>query len=385
VILDQLSSEAASSLREAVEASESISKHGAAWRSKVGTPTGGLHKVGLTQRGTTGFRIDYASGSVYWNSRSGSGTVTSSFKPYFDENGGLPSLLGFPIGPETEAADSSAGTSGTFQRFESTWDYGGELAERLGVACGATVYQSKEHGTYMTRGGIGEYYELSGGTEGPLGFPISEEFPISNGSKLEGVHQDFEGGIVFWSESTGAACIKGEILAHALLMSDIIGFPRADEERASNSPVGTTGVFQRFSPLGGWRGETVVYSCEPHGVRLVSGMINQRFEAEGGPAGPFGFPIGDGTRLGRADGTLAPCEYQAFEGGLIYSNLRSIVVGVTGEAFRLLVHDRSLINKLGAPMTPARRLDDGPDEVQFFENGLISVVSGKARAWLPSD
>jgi len=43
-------------------------------------------------------------------------------------------------------------------------------------------------------------------------------------------------------------------------------------------------------------------------------------------------------------------------------------------------------SELGYPTTPERPLGEGPDLIQFFDNGVISVVYGTAQYWLsPGD
>jgi len=376
-ILDQLSADTASPLRMLVEAADSISKQGAAWRAKVGTPSGKLHQAGPSRRETTGFRSDYSGGTVFWSPRTGVGMVSAALKPYFDEHGGLASLLGFPIGPEIEAAVSFSGTTGTFQRFESLWDYGGELAERLGAECGATIYRSERHGTYLTRGGIGEYYELSGGTRGPLGFPRSEEIAVgesANGSPA-GYRQEFEGGAVYWSDSTGAVSINGAILQRYLASwRSVLGFPIAEKEIIEESPLGTTGVFQLFS-------NGAIYACEAYGARAVYGRFYRSFVAGSATIGLFGFPVSDRILLSdRKGGELR--WYQPFEGGMIYLSHKFGVFTVVGEVFQLLAGNHEAVERLGVAAGPQRSLDGGPDVVQFFEHGVVSVVDSKAQSWV---
>jgi uncharacterized protein with LGFP repeats len=368
LVLEQMTPETADLLRAAATAAHEIDTSARQWRSFLGQPTGDLQVVGPSKRGTTGFRRDYKQGSVYWNARTGSGMLRAGIADYFIEQSGLAGWLGFPIGPQTIAAPSAFGTTGDFQRFESTWDYGSELKDKLGTRCGGTVYQSRL-GTFSTRGGIGEYFEAKGGTQGPLGFPMSNEQRTEDFSGTEGYFQIFEGGHVFWSEETGAATVARAVMDAHEDWFDILGFPFGDTEPAATSPFGTAGFLQEFTD------NLAVYSSEAFGAHILGDEIRSFFAARGATGGAFGFPTSGDASLSRS------CLLQHFEGGMIFDSVAFGTLGVTGPIFGAFTADPDLVAELGMPTGPEQQIGSGPDVIQFFQRGVITVVSDEAKCW----
>jgi uncharacterized protein with LGFP repeats len=139
---------------------------------------------------------------------------------------------------ELQAIDSPQKTKGKFQRFEGTWDYAEQI--KFPPNCGATVYWSKKYGAYATWGGIGEYYELKGGTTSFLGFPTSSEREASPSSyETKGYYQHFEGGVVFWCEKYSSIPVV-EPIATVYDMFDgtkgRFGFPKSSEVVDADHP-----------------------------------------------------------------------------------------------------------------------------------------------------
>jgi len=313
-IVKLLPEETAVPLRLAGRAARSISSDAAGWHDLLGDASGGLSRQGRSRRGTTGFAIRYERGTVYWSKRTGTGMVAGAVEKRHGELGGLSGRLGYPIGRETQAATSRFGTSGTFQRFESTWDYSPKALEKTDTVCGATIYAS-DKGVFSTRGGIGQYYEAGGGTWGPLGFPLSEERPVPGpeGDTAERYRQEFEGGAVYWSEATGVVSVRPPI--REIYERDLLKYGLPLEEQESEESDSTT-----------WG--------------------------------------------------------QLFESGAIVYEARGRVAEVLGEIYE---HWHAHMDELGLPESSERMLGDGPDLVQFFEDGVVTVVDGVVRRWLLAD
>ncbi len=99
------------------------------------------------------------------------------------------SVLGLVTSDEREATQSGAqafSTTGRVNDFE-----GGHIHwHRDGTYAGQA---------FESHGAIDELYVSMGGTGSWLGFPISDEYPWS-----EGARSDFEGGYIYWTEAEGA-------------------------------------------------------------------------------------------------------------------------------------------------------------------------------------
>jgi uncharacterized protein with LGFP repeats len=384
-IFDHLVPDNAAVLRDAVRANAAFTSASAVWRRLLGRFTAEVEPVGPSKRGTIGFSRSFQNGTMYWNERIGLGMVSAGIQQYYEQMGEAKGRLGFPIGTETEAAVSSFGTSGTFQRFESTWDYDEKTLP--GARCGATVYRSAEYGPRVTWGGIGEHYERSGGTWGPLGYPMSEEIEVTRLGRV-GYVQIFEGGPVFWSETTGAARFTPRF------ETGTDRFPIGDEQPVAKSRFGTDGFGQRVDApwtypegvLAGWPDDrpagAVLYASDSDCAYLTNGVIGVCFERHGGTGGMFGFPRSNEIDL-PGEPRQPVRRVQMFEGGRIFwSEERDTFQIVTGPIADLLDADEPLATRLGMAVTARQPIDDGPVWIQFFENGVITEQMRVATAWL---
>ncbi|WP_040792020.1 LGFP repeat-containing protein [Nocardia paucivorans] len=101
-------------------------------------------------------------------------SVAGTIYQKYDEAGGPSGPLGLPEGPEETAPNG-----GRYQDFE-----------------GGTIFSSDETGSHIVWGDIREEWERSGGAEGPLGFPTSDEEDTPEGKKSE-----FQGGTITWNST----------------------------------------------------------------------------------------------------------------------------------------------------------------------------------------
>lgn len=374
-LLDDTSAEV---LRAAMRAAHAIATDAAQWHKTLGDASGDLALRETSRRGTTGYASHYERGTVYWSERTGTGMVAGRIKKRFWELDGLSGLLGYPIGPETQAAKSRFGTTGTFQRFESTWDYSAEALEKTVTVCGGTIYAS-DKGVFATRGGIGQYFEASGGTWGPLGFPLSEEEPLIDlyGAETEFCCQRFEGGTVYWGEERGVASVKRPIADFHKEAWLVYGLPVSDQVDAVPSRWGTGGVVQQFDGPG-----RPLICSSALGTWAVSGATRVHFEEHGATGGLYGFPAGreKPRQIWQDRGVME----QHFENGAIFCQIwpDTIGIGVTGVLYGLW---RQHEGELGAPTAPERTIGDGPDLVQTFQSGIITVIDGVASYWMAPD
>ncbi|NAZ85305.1 hypothetical protein GTR00_04155 [Kineococcus sp. T90] len=125
--------------------------------------------------------------------------------------------------------------------YSSFWlgeDRGGEFPHprRLGIA----TLQRNPDGTldvvdgpvpeeHAVDGVIGEKWRATGGADGPLGPPTSDEVRTPRG---DGAHGHFLGGSIYWSPATGAHVVQGALQS---AWGDTgwergpLGFPVSDE------------------------------------------------------------------------------------------------------------------------------------------------------------
>lgn len=128
------------------------------------------------------------------------GEIANTWLSCFDENVGL----GFPI------SEDRILSSGHFQMFEN-----------------GNIYSSS-NGAFVVKKSFLEYFELNGGPEGELGYPISAEqsLPIQNGYS-----QEFEHGLLLWTRNLGVHRVDERFLNRYKAdggPSGLHGFPVSD-------------------------------------------------------------------------------------------------------------------------------------------------------------
>lgn len=173
-----------------------------------------LGKLGFpTSKETCGLKANgcfqtYQGGAIVWSPASGAqisqGAMRKDWASRGYENGGL----GYPLT--------------------------GELCDLPGSGCrqeyqGGTIYWSSTTGARSVNGGIKVRYQEQGGVAGYLGYPIENE--VCNQPK-GGCYQWFQGGLIFWSPTTGAQPIRGGMKAKYESMGwhlSYLGYPAAPE------------------------------------------------------------------------------------------------------------------------------------------------------------
>ncbi|OMH34120.1 hypothetical protein [Tersicoccus sp. Bi-70] len=133
---------------------------------------------------------------------------------------GADRVLGYPT--SNEACDLPAG--GCSQQFEH----------------GRIVWSSAA-GARVVRGAIGALFAATGGPRGVLHYPNSGE---TCGQVGGGCYQQFQGGRVYWSATTGARIVRGAILISYLWLTgpgSWLGYPVAGEKCAVSA------CLQRFA------------------------------------------------------------------------------------------------------------------------------------------
>ena len=275
---------------------------------------------------------DYARGALYWSQAGGTRLVVGAIRSRYLAAGG-PRILGAPMTDETALPDGvgrvsefakatilwSPATDAHFVRggiraaWEGTGGVRGPLryptsdelvlpdgVGRVGHFQGGSVYWSPETGARVVWGAVAGAYASAGGSQGPLGYPVTAETDLSGDA---GRVQRFQGGLIAWSRETGAHVVWGAVLATWTASGSHTGFlglPVADEKTLPDGK----GKIARFQ--GG-----SVYWSPASGAQPVGGAIAGAWAATGSAGGPLGYPttgelpVAGGGRLQRFQGGIA--------------------------------------------------------------------------------
>jgi uncharacterized protein with LGFP repeats len=189
--------------------------------------------------------------------------------------------LGWPAGKQM------ATTRGAYQLFE-----------------GGFVYWSETTGSHGVSGahGFRDVWGLEGREVGRLGYPTSGEFC---GLRADGCFQDFEGGTIHWSATTGAQITTGaiqEAWARSGWEDGFLGYPTSGQVCGLRNG----GCGQAF------QGGSIHWSPAT-GAQITSGGIRNAWASQGWENGYLGYPL-TGTVCGLRNGGCG----QAFQGGSIH-------------------------------------------------------------------
>lgn len=137
---------------------------------------------------------------------------------------------------------------------------------------------------HWVRGAILTKYTAMGGTSSPLGCPTTEELTTPNG---RGKYTHFVGGSIYWTSTTGAHPVWGQIRTKWGAMgweSGALKFPTSDE---LTNPDGV-GKRQTFEG-----GTMYWHPTRSNGAHAVWGKVGQEWGRQGWEAGWFGYPTSD--------------------------------------------------------------------------------------------
>jgi uncharacterized protein with LGFP repeats len=138
-------------------------------------------------------------------------TVGGKIEEAFDATGGV-DTWGNPITPERVAF-----RNGRFQVFEKNVSFYWNAGVDNGTA-------------HFVGGAIRNKWGSRGFERGVLGYPLSNELDVPG----RGKRQDFQGGNIYWSSSSGAHTVWGKILGRWAQLGGSRGFygmPQTDEYR----------------------------------------------------------------------------------------------------------------------------------------------------------
>ncbi|TDN88379.1 hypothetical protein [Microbacterium sp. BK668] len=237
----------------------------------VGATTCGLKDGGCFQ--------SYRNGAIHWSPASGAHATTGAISASWASTGWENGPLGYPV---NEQNCSLAGGTGCWQGFQK-----GE------------VHWSAASGAYGSWGPTLVRYQSMGSERSPLGFPTGS--PACN-LKDGGCWQSYQGGMIHWTQATGAHSTYGAFLTKwkALDSERGLGYPMSEQICGLKDG----GCWQRF--------QSGLIHSTPAGMFATRGAILARWANLDYERG-FGYPLGD-QACGLKDGGC----WQRFQGGLIH-------------------------------------------------------------------
>ncbi len=151
---------------------------------------------------------------------------------------------------------------------------------------GASIYWSPSTGAHEIYGQIRSRWGRTGWELGPLGFPVTGELPTPDGRGRMNHFAGSGGGSIYWTPGTGAHEVYGAIRA---TYGDLrwergpLGYPVTGE---LPTPDGR-GRFNHFAGSGG----SSIYWTGATGAHEVYGAIRGRWAEQGWERGPLGYPV----------------------------------------------------------------------------------------------
>ncbi len=216
---------------------------------RLGNPIGAETSVG------NGRTRPYQYGVIYWSPAHGAHFVVGAIRGIYEAQGGPTGLLGFPLTSEF------AINGGARQNFQN----------------GTLIWVANTGKTFQLFGANSAKYNALGGETSRLGLPVGNEYAVANG----GVRQDFQGGSLLWSATTGSRLLAGSIRGVFDSRGGSggpLGFPTTDEFAVNG------GARQSF------QGGALIWSPQ-HGTFMLYGENKNKYDSIGGSGGILGFPV----------------------------------------------------------------------------------------------
>ncbi len=198
------------------------------------------------------------------------------------------------------------------------------------------------------------HYTALGGASSYLGQVNGAEYAVPGGRA-----QNFTGGIIYWSPTTGAYEVHGAILDHYLTVggpSSPLGLPTTDESPSADG----VGRYNNFATGG------ALYWSPTVGAHEVHGAIDSKWGALGWEMGPQGYPVTD--EQPSADGVG---RYNDFQNGSIYWTPTVGAQSIQGAIKAKWAQDQWETGFLGYPLTDERTTPDGIGRYNHLQGGSL--------------
>jgi len=124
----------------------------------------------------------FQNGSIYWSPSTGAFEVHGAIRDKWRDLGWEAGALGYPVSNETAVPDGV----GRFSVFEH-----------------GSIYWTPQLGAHEVHGAIRDKWKDLGWEAGPLGYPTSDEYAVS-----EGRRSDFEHGSLIWNSGTNTVTVS---------------------------------------------------------------------------------------------------------------------------------------------------------------------------------
>jgi uncharacterized protein with LGFP repeats/lysophospholipase L1-like esterase len=250
---------------------------------RTGLPDGGVYQA-------------FERGFIVWSPGTGAHPSMGAIRERWRQSGLERGELGYPTSDESLGL-RNGGAAQQYQRGTIVWSPG--------------------TGAKILTGAIRNYWSATGGQNGALGYPVSEEYRQSTF-----VYQQFQGGTVYWSAATGAhSTTHGDIHNRYVSLggaAGTLGLPLTDKLPRAG------GLVQQF--VNGW----LVWGPAT-GARIVGHPTYKVWSVN---PGDFGWPLKDTW-------TDARGAHVAFQ------NLETIWSETTGELYSAEAVDASTVVFLG--------------------------------------
>ena len=200
----------------------------------------------------------YQGGTIYWSAATNAFEVHGGILGRWSLLGRQVGALGFPTSDEQPTRDQV----GRFNTFQT-----------------GSIYWSPATGAWEVRGVIRETWGRHGWEGGPLGYPLTNESPTRDGG---GRYNHFQGGSIYWTERTGAQGVQGAIRSVWTSLgweNGPLGYPVTSEQPTPDG----RGRFNHFQAGS-------VYWTETTGAAEVRGAIRDRWASLGWEQGRLGYP-----------------------------------------------------------------------------------------------
>lgn len=329
-----------------------------------------------------GYAQDFQNGTVVWSPASGARALSGDIRTTWINYGGQNSSLGYPV------SDEYAIDGGAAQDFQ-----GGRIVWSPGI------------GSRILAGAIGAKYAAIGGTANILGFPVTNSM---GGLRAGGYAQDFQRGTIVWSPASGAHPVGGEIRStwvNSGGQDGFLGYPTSDEaaglagggarQKFQGGAIIKTptdiftagnGMYAAWASQGfetgalGWptspeyvaghggvmqdfQGGKIAWSPST-GARVITGAIADKYLASGGPESSLGYPVGN------AEATAGGGQSQVFQNGEIAWSPQTGALIVSGGIRWAWISQGSENGRLGYPVTDEYVTPEG--SAQDFQGGRIT-------------
>ncbi|MFP5373057.1 MAG: hypothetical protein ACLGI3_20260 [Actinomycetes bacterium] len=332
----------------------------------------------------------YQHGSIYWSPSSGAAMVQGEVLTGWWSVGGADGWLGYPVADWTAVPGGKAGAfqggslywspatgaAAVSKELLGNWWSTGGIEGHLGYPVastgtvpggkasafqGGSIYWSATTGAHWLAGEVRSRYWALGSINGELGFPTSDLAPASTGQAAA-----FQGGSIYWSAATGAAAVHKELLPNWWSTGGVsgrLGWPIANSGAVEG---GKAGAFQGGS----------IYWSAGTGGHWMAGEVRNEYWARGGTSGVLGFPTSD----------LAPAgtgQAAAFEGGSIYWSAASGAAAVHKELLPAWWRTGGVDGHLGWPLAATRSVPGG--KASSFQGGTIYWSAATGARWLAGE